>query len=213
VVAGTVDVPVMQALASQRPDAVFPDDDTFDTDPECGTMKYFGEGMLAGMMALQEGLFAVYSAVLPDLGAAYDGSEFAFALSWSFVLPFGPETGPLVRVRWHCAPDEYAHRLRPNRLHLEAGFVFATPTTYFARPGYSWVWHAKGASFGAGLGLGSTLAWSDAAGFRPSLSPELGLRYGECCDPGYWVLTLRYDRYFAGEHRNTALVKLGFDYW
>jgi hypothetical protein len=176
-------------------------------------MKYFGEGMAAGMKAVSEGILAVSSALLPDLGAQYDGSEFGFALSWSFTLPFGPETGPLVGVRWHCAPDEYAHRLRPNRFNVDLGFVFTESTTYFARPGYGWVWHEKDALLGFGLGLGSTLSWSDAAGFRPSLSPEIGLRVGACCDPGYWLLTLRYDRYFAGERRNTALLKLGLEYW
>ena len=103
--------------------------------------------------------------------------------------------------------------MRPSRFNIDLGFVFARSTTYFGRPGYSWVWHRKGSSFGLAPGLGSTLSWSDSAGFRPSLSPELGLRYGECCDPGYWILTLRYDRYFAGEGRDAVLLKLGFDYW
>ena len=65
-----MDVPVIEhALASERPPAAFPDDDTFETDPECGTMKYFGEGMAGAMEGWQDGVFAVYGVLLPDLGA------------------------------------------------------------------------------------------------------------------------------------------------
>ena len=212
VLTGVLDVAVQQSPASSGTEAVA-ERDSWPDDPECGTMKYFGEGMAAAGEALRNGLYAMWAALLPDLGVQHDRSAFAWALSWSVTFPFGPESGPLLRRRWHCAPDSYDPRLRPNRFNIDVGFAFTEPTTYFARPGYAWAWHEQGSRLGFAAGLGSTLSWRSDAALRPSLSPELALRYGECCSPGYWILTFRYDRYFAGESRDAVLLKFGFDYW
>ena len=48
---------------------------------------------------------------------------------------------------------------------------------------------------------------------RPSLGPEVLLRFGHCCDPGYFVLAFRYDHYFAGDVRDIIAGSLGFVYF
>jgi hypothetical protein len=185
----------------------------WESDPECGTMKYFGEGMAAWGDALREALYRISDIALPDLGLQYEPTRFAFALTWAWSVPFGPEQGPLVRHPRHCAADRYEMRLRPSRVELEAGVFFTEPATYLLRLGYGYVWQAHGSRLGLGTGFGSTLSWREGVGFRPSLSPELVVRHGQCCGPGYLTLSLRYDRYFAGEVRDSLLVKFGFMYY
>ena len=180
-------------------------------DPECGTMRYFGDALAAGMEAQFDAIYYVADALLPDLGVAYDthlgGGP---VLAWPWVIPFGPERGRVVRHE-RCAeriiPGLQAHRLVP-----EIGVSFESPTRGWLRLGYTFVWHREGSKIGLMLGAGPTLTFG-AARAVGSLGPELGLRFGACCSPRYSMLVLRYDEHLLNGNGRAFMLKVGLAYW
>jgi hypothetical protein len=180
-------------------------------DPECGTMRYFGDALAAGMEARFDAIYAVADALLPDLSASNDTQlGWGPVLSWPWIVPLGPEQGREVR-RGRCAdvviPGLQAHRIVP-----ELGVSFASQTRGWLRLGYNFVWQPKAARFGLVFGASPTLTFGGARAVG-SLGPELGLRYGVCCSPGYSTLVARYDEHLLGGSGRTFLLKLGLAYW
>jgi hypothetical protein len=185
----------------------------FEAKPECGTVRYSGESLEYGLRTQFALLDQVLDAVLPDFGIQYDTrAGTGPVLGWPFVLPFGKATGTTVH-HYHCEED-LVYSLKPHRLVLEPGVTLASQTVGWLRPGYSFVWHPERGKVGFSVGLGSTLSLhAPTLSLRASASPELGIRYGACCDPMYWLLSVRYDLYFAGERAQAALLKLGISCW
>ena len=84
--------------------------------------------------------------------------------------------------------------------------------TFIARVGYRFVWHPHGRAFGILAGLGTALeTWPLV---RPSVSPEIGLHLGACCDEATAIVTVtvRFDAYFWGDSalRGSALIGWAF---
>lgn len=87
-------------------------------DPECGTMRYFGDALAAGMKARLDAIYAVADALLPDLGVSYDTQlGWGPVLAWPWSVPFGPEQGSEVRYG-PCSdlliPALQSHRIVPG---------------------------------------------------------------------------------------------------
>lgn len=150
-----------------------------------------------------------WSAVLPTVGVHLqrDSRTPGLALSWSYSLPFGPVTA--------CrsgAPGD-VQEFRSLRLVLEPGLVVRRPVSAFLRPGVRGLWHPSGARIGVGVGIGSTLAWIDAARVAASISPELVLHLGRCCRPGYLLFTVRADRYLPRREPDTLIANVSLAFW
>ena len=174
-------------------------------------MRYFGEALAVGMAARFDAIYFVADALFPDLGVGYDTHlGWGPVLAWPWVIPFGPERGRVVQ-REHCGeritPGLQAHRLVP-----EVGVSFESQVRGWLRLGYTFVWHPEASKIGLVLGAGSTLTFGGAPAVG-SLGPELGLRYGACCSPGYSTLVLRYDEHLLNGNGRAFLLKVGLAYW
>jgi hypothetical protein len=173
-------------------------------------MMYFGEGMAEGMARLFERELLIADLLVPDVGFQH-GRRIgnAVALSWPLALSFGRPTSTVVH-RYHCAEDA-VEELRPHRVALEPGLSFTGPTTFWLRLGYAYVVHPASARFGLGLGAGITLSGRDGE-TSAAAGPELSLRYGHCCWPGYLALTVRYDLALTDSADRTLTVKVGLSF-
>src|SRR6185295_18172764 len=66
-------------------------------DPECGTMKYFGEGLRAGFDGLFDAVDLGLDVVVPDVGWRRAAGGSGLVLSWPLAASFGPATARSVR--------------------------------------------------------------------------------------------------------------------
>jgi hypothetical protein len=152
----------------------------------------------------------ILATVLPHIGAEYRADTPAFVVAWPMQLPFGPA--------FTCSRHEGSFTVRAHRAHralLEPGIVASNRGVGgFVRAGYRFLFQPSDWVVGPGAGLGSTL---EIAGnrepMRPSISPEAVLRFGHCCDAGYFILAFRYDHFFAGNVRDIFGGTLGFVYF
>ncbi len=152
------------------------------------------------------GVAAVVPSVGIELDRAHDGP--ALALAWSASVPFGPVTA--------CRSGRHSrdlYRLRALRAVLEGGVVLRSSAWPYLRPGLRGIWHRSAWPLGIGAGLGTTLALMPDAHGAASVSPELLLHYGRCCDPGYLLLALRADMFFPRRYPTSALASLTFAFW
>jgi len=173
-------------------------------------MKYFGEGMAEGMGEVARAELLIADILVPDVGFQHGRrAGNAAALSWPLAVSFGPPTATVVH-RHHCAEDT-VDELRPHRLALEPGLSFTGPTTFWLRLGYAYVFHPERARFGLGLGAGTTLSRRDGE-TSAAAGPELSLRFGRCCRPGYLALTVRYDLALTDGADRTLTIKLGLSF-
>ena len=197
--------PGAQPLDPRRPG------DWFLQRPECGTMKYFGEGFGAGIREMAFALYGVFDTLLPDVGVVFShGRSAAPTLSWAFAVPFGPTLERRVR-RFHCSPDDVRER-KAFQLTPELGITFSDPLSGWLRVGYAVLLQPKRVPVGVGLGLGPTFEWRSGR-LETWLSPELTLRFGRCCDPGYAAFTVRYERSLRLATEPRVLLKFGFTYF
>lgn len=173
-------------------------------------MKYFGEGIAAGLGEAFNGIFRVTDVLVPDLGVRFErGHDAAFALAWPLAFSFGRPTAVQVH-RYHCSPD-VVHAMQPHRVAIDPGVALGGPTVASARLSYGYVWHPEWSRWGVQLDAGPTLLWR-ASHTGLALGPQLSLRYGRCCSPMYLVLALRYDHSLSAAEPSATLVKLGFSY-
>jgi hypothetical protein len=164
-------------------------------------------GLLGQIVETRELLLAT---IIPHAGAQLRGDEPAAIVSWPWSVPFGPA--------FTCTRKEGAFSVDAHRAHramIEPGVISSNRGVgVFTRPGYRFIHHPSDWVVGVGGGLGSTV---EIAGnrepFRLSISPEALLRFGHCCDSGYFTLAFRYDRFFAGGVKDVVTGSLGFVYF
>jgi len=133
--------------------------------------------------------------VVPHVAAALRGSEPEPGLSWPWSFPVG---APAECTRAKGTFDIAAYR--PVRILFEPGFLSAPDRTIavFVRPGLRYMYHPTAWYLGFGGGLGSMFELTGKEPTRLSVSPELLLQFGACCEPGYVTLTFRREIFFAG---------------
>jgi hypothetical protein len=168
-----------------------------------------GSGMADSVANLALGGLAT---LLPSVGLRFGSAPniTRLQLSWPWSLPLGPAMSTSSKAG-PCRDRTF--ELKPIRLLLEPGLAFTSPTTLFARPGLRFVLHPPGWKTGFGGGVGSTIEFAGTSGLRGSVSPELLLHWGKCCEPGFATFTLRFDRYFAGEDVNAVSAGAGFSFY
>ncbi|MGI5864142.1 MAG: hypothetical protein ACOX6T_19100 [Myxococcales bacterium] len=162
--------------------------------------------------ASRHAILGAAATVVPSIGGRFgkDPQNARLQLSWPWSLPIGP---PMSVTRSYGTCRERTYSLKPIRLMLEPGIAWTTPLTLFVRPGMRFVFHPADWRLGIGAGVGSTLEARGPWGFRASLSPELLLHWGRCCKPGFVTLSLRYDRFFAGEEHDAVTTSIGFSFY
>ncbi len=182
-------------------------------DPACA----FDEALFndTGSRLTDASRFAILGAaatVLPSIGGRFgrEPQNARMQLSWPWSLPVGP---PMSVTRTLGTCRERTFSFKPIRLLLEPGLAWTSPLTLFVRPGMRFVFHPADWRLGIGAGVGSTLEARGPWGFRASLSPELLLHWGRCCAPGFVTLSLRYDRFFAGEEHDAVTTSIGFSFY
>ena len=148
---------------------------------------------------------------LPHFGAQLRGQDPAAVVTWPWSVPIGPG--------FTCSRKQgtfSVRQFRSNRLLLEPGIVSSTRGTgAYVRPGYRFLYHPSEWVVGLGGGLGSTieLVGNREPSGRPSLSPEVVIQFGHCCESSYFTLTFRYDHYFAGDATNIIGGALGYTFF
>jgi hypothetical protein len=128
----------------------------------------------------------------PALGLRVGGSN----AKLTFALPWSIQFGPLLGDHW----GEYG--VRPYRAVLELGLAQSRGeipadqhrTAYYFRGGLRRVWSSGGLwGFGAGAGFTQSLSTNISS----ALSPEALLVLGHCCDPGFLIVSARYEYSFS----------------
>lgn len=183
--------------------------------PQCGTIKAFG-GLGEAFYHWGRAVYGVLTTITPDGGVRVDDQgQFYLTASWPLQIAFGTESGRQVLDFGDCA-ESYVEVYRAHRVVLEP-ILSATlhddelDFAFDTRPAYRFLWHSGESDWGIGAGIGSTIQWLD--GIRASVSPELLVQYGECCVPSYLTVSLRYDRFFAGDTVNLFGVSAGWTFW
>jgi hypothetical protein len=146
----------------------------------------------------------------PHVGAQLRGTQPAAMISLPWSLPFGPV--------WSCSRKPGTLTVRTHRVHralLEPGIVTGSRGAgFFVRPGYRFIYHPSEWVVGAGGGVGTTI---EIAGnrepFRFSISPEAMIHFGHCCEPSYFTLAFRYDRFFKGNIEDVLSASLGYTFF
>lgn len=153
----------------------------------------------------------ILASLVPHFGAQLRVDTPAATVSWPLSMPFGPG--------FTCSRRQGTFTIRDFRSHrvmFEPGIVSSTRGTgVWARPGYRFLYHPSDWVVGAGAGFGTTveIAGSKESTFRPSLSPEVVVQFGHCCESGYFMLAFRYDHFFAGTAQNVIGGSLGYTFF
>jgi hypothetical protein len=173
-------------------------------DPECFTMLHFGDSM----SRLADLYIGGIAAVVPNPGLRWQayGAAPRATLSWPWSIPFGP----VGATSWGTC-DESVHR--PSRVVLEPGLTLTSSPGFFLRAGYRFLWQRDGRRVGFGGGLGSTAELRGPDTPRASVSPEVLVRYGRCCWPGYLLLSIRYDYFPDTTAPSVFASSVGVTFW
>jgi len=151
----------------------------------------------------------LWAVVLPHPGFTWRDDAPGFVLSWPGSGPFGPVTA--------CTRTGGGfHEHQPFRFVFEPGLVVTDEVSLFVRPGLRYLWHRSTSSFGWGIGVGSTLEWTNMDRFSASVSPELLAQYGKCCSPGYTMVAVRLDEFILrseGTAITAITANVGLTYW
>lgn len=167
------------------------------TDMEVHASLGTGLGKLAELV-----VFGPLTVLTPHPGLLVRDSGAELSLSWSGSIPVGPITS--CKRIWGGVDLAYGHRLL-----LESTLVPARPRTFATRAGYRYVHHPSAWRVGVGAGLAGALEVGGPRAVRAGVSPELALHVGRCCGALYWLLSVRWDRYFSGADRDQLNVSLG----
>lgn len=145
--------------------------------------------------------------LVPHVGGQLraSGPTTLLSLPWSF--PFGPA--------YACSRKRGTfdvEKLRGHRVLFEPGLVAGeVGVGVMVRPGYRFVYHPTDWVIGVGGGVGFPMEFiQKEEPFRLGLGPEAVAHFGHCCGPGYFTLTARYERYFAGKSLDVGTVSLGY---
>ena len=151
------------------------------------------------------------ASIIPHFGAQLRGQNPAAVVAWPWSIPIGPA--------FTCSRKQgtfTVREFRSNRLLLEPGLVSSNRGTgVYVRPGYRFLYHPSEWVVGIGAGVGSTieLAGNREPSGRPSVSSEVVIQFGHCCDSSYFTFAVRYDRYFAGTTLNGIGGTLGYTFF
>ncbi|HEY8078108.1 MAG TPA: hypothetical protein VIF62_28470, partial [Labilithrix sp.] len=148
--------------------------------------------------------------IIPSFGAQLRADTPAAIITWPLQVPLGPA--------YTCSREKGTFVVREHQNHralVEPGIVSSNRGVgAFVRPGYRFIYQPSDWVVGPGGGLGTTIEITgNREPFRASLGPEIVLRFGHCCEPGYFILAFRYDHYFAGDVRDIIAGSLGFVYF
>jgi len=163
----------------------------------------FSEGVDEGVRIF---VYGPLSVLAPQPGFIVRGARSDLALSWSASYAIGPISA--CRRTYSGGTFFFAHRVL-----VEGTWVASGDRAFTARAGYRYVHHQSTSRLGLGTGLAMALDLAGPHGVRPGVSPELLLHLGRCCSALYWMVSLRWDRYFAAADRNQWMASLGFVYW
>jgi len=148
----------------------------------------------------------LWAVAVPHAGFTWRDGAPGFVLSWPGSGPFGPVTA--------CTRNDGGfHEHRPFRFVFEPGVAVMEEVSLFVRPGLRYLWHGSASSLGWGIGIGSTLEWTDMDRFSASVSPELLVQYGRCCSPGYMMVAVRLDAFVPRGEGTAITASVGFTYW
>jgi hypothetical protein len=158
----------------------------------------------------------IAATLIPSLGAQLRDSKPAPVISFPWSFQIGPalsctrEKGQFV-VKRHI----------PNRIMLEPAIVpvGGASVAMWVRPGYRLLIHPSSWIAGFGGGIGSTIdlfgfeSGKKKEPFRASISPEVVVHFGHCCDRGFFTLTVRSDIYLEGQDRFIIGGTAGYTYF
>jgi len=149
----------------------------------------------------------IAATLIPNVQAVFRGAtpEVGFSFPWS--LPIGPA---LWCTRKKGSFDVITYR--PLRILLEPGFFAEQPIAFWIRPAARFMWHPTSWFLGVGGGLGTLVEMTGNEPFRASISPEITVALGRCCNPGYFSLALRHDFFLEGKTQLTS-ASVGFTYF
>jgi hypothetical protein len=158
--------------------------------------------------AAKDSLTLIAATLLPHVGPILRGPTPETGLSWPWSFPIGPPSACSRR------PGSYQiSKYKPFRLMLEPGIDFGqTAVVVSVRPGARYIYHPIDWPAGLGGGLGSTIEFTGKEPFRASISPEAVVQLGRCCEPGYFMLAIRHDFFFAGQN-DLWSASVGFTYF
>ena len=150
------------------------------------------------------------ASIVPHVGAQLRADAPAVLIAWPWSIPLGPA--------YTCSRHLGSFTVRDYRFHralVEPGVAAGkTGAAVFTRLGYRFLYHPSDWVVGAGGGLGTTIDIAQKGEpQRISLSPELVMQFGHCCDASYFTFAVRYDRYFAGTTRNGIGGTLGYTFF
>ncbi|MEO8876141.1 MAG: hypothetical protein ABI461_11185, partial [Polyangiaceae bacterium] len=145
--------------------------------------------------------------LVPNVHAVLRGVNPEAGFSFPWAIPLGP-------ALW-CTRKKGSFdviKYRPIRILVEPGFFAEQPIVFWVRPAARFMWHPTSWFFGVGGGIGSLLEMTGKEPFRASVSPEISVALGRCCNPGYFSLSLRHDFFVEGKTQLTS-ASVGFTYF
>jgi hypothetical protein len=146
--------------------------------------------------------------LVPHLNAVLRDATPEPGLSWAWQFPIGPASSCSRRVGGF---DYQAYR--PFRLMFEPGFIAGDRGfAVFVRPGLRFLYHPSDWFVGLGGGLGSMIELTGREPARASLSPEVLIQFGGCCEHGFVTLSFRREIFFAGTSQ-LWIANVGFTYF
>jgi hypothetical protein len=150
------------------------------------------------------------ASLVPHVGSQLRADAPVVMIAWPWSVPIGPA--------YTCSRHQGSFTVRDYRYHraLVEPIVIAGQRGggFLTRFGYRFLYHPSDWVVGAGGGVGTTIDLAvRGEPARASLSPEAVLQFGHCCDASYFVLAVRYDRYFAGNTANVIGGSLGYTFF
>ena len=158
--------------------------------------------------AAKDSLALIAATLIPHVGPVLRGPTPETMLSWPWSFPIGP---PSACSRRRGGYD--IAKYRPFRLMFEPGIDLGqTAVVVSMRPGARYIYHPTAWPAGLGGGLGSMIELSGKEPLRASLSPEIVVQLGRCCEPGYFMVGIRHEFFFAGKN-DLWSASVGFTYF
>lgn len=158
--------------------------------------------------AAKDSLALIAATLLPHVGPVLRGPTPETGLFWPWSFPLGPPSACSRR-----AGSYQISKYRPFRLMFEPAIDFGQVAIVVSvRPGARYIYHPTAWPAGLGGGLGSTIEFTGKDPFRASLSPEAVVQLGRCCEPGYFLLAIRHEFFFAGKN-DLWSASVGFTYF
>jgi hypothetical protein len=152
----------------------------------------------------------IVASAVPHVGAQLRAEAPVVVIAWPWSIPIGPAYTCSRHVGSFTVRDYRFHRalVEPTVIAGQKGTGFLT------RFGYRFLYHPSDWVVGAGGGLGTTIDLAvKGEPTRASLGPEAVLQFGHCCDASYFILAMRFDRYFAGSSTNIIGGTLGYTFF